>query len=36
MHIVIKRNTVDVNVQGHPKEYNRCKCTGSSKDIQTM
>jgi len=42
-----KRNTVDVNIQGHQnkydinvqdhqKIYNRCKYTGSSKEIQSM
>ena len=29
MYKVIKRNTVDVNTQGHQKRCNRCKCTGS-------
>ena len=44
MYRVIKKNTVDVNVKGHPRKYdvsvqgyqkyNRSKCTGSSKEIQ--
>jgi len=36
MYKVNKRDAVDVNVQGKQKRCSRCKCTGSSKEIQSM